>query len=520
MSTTRSQKRKNDQQSTDENVSEGLISPIVVRDSCPLNQDDEVAGPSRPKSPRIENSLLESLRASLKEEITSEIKNLLIESQKEMLKLLKPETKGVIRENTEEVEEETRSFYTPTKSVRISSTQNDPIICRNNDAHINTNIDFTINHVFKSMTVQELNTLHTICELERTQLLTILAMSVKNPQLAGFLLTGNRSNFLYVEGSTAWLYDCPHFISPLYKADKCFDRIPIHYRETIIYVDPITRQTFNYATPIECGNNPQNKIELDPDSNDGDFYVLTPEPLKREALQMFKPTQIKTTITPITFTAQDAGIYSNAELDQFWNRVLFAKHSDTTLQLLGKSLSYDFISMHNEKHSYSGHNPYNHLRIGVHDHLLNLLPLFNPDWFSQAFINFFGYPCYVLTQCGISFSTFLFIREVLTFLLKFYRTISIKYNLQSNISILSSIAHGFFNIVTSEMVTDLNNTGKRKRIYTKHKITTSENDNILLPEKEKTINEDTLILTPLIYLLNIPVRTQHFNHRKRHTQLM
>ena len=121
------------------------------------------------------------------------------------------------------------------------------------DAHINTKLDFTINHVFKSMTVQELNTLHTVCELERTQLLTIPAMSVKNPQLAGFLLTGNRSNFLYVEGSTAWLYICPHFISPLYKADKCFDRIPIHYRETIMYVDPITKQTYNYATPIECG---------------------------------------------------------------------------------------------------------------------------------------------------------------------------------------------------------------------------------------------------------------------------
>ena len=34
------------------------------------------------------------------------------------------------------------------------------------------------------------------------------------------------------------------------------------------------------------------------------------------------------------------------------------------------------------------------------------------------------------------------------------------------------------------MVTDLNNTGKRKRIYTKHKITTSENDHNLLSEKE------------------------------------
>ena len=45
------------------------------------------------------------------------------------------------------------------------------------------------------MTKQELNTIHTICELERNKLLTILAMSVQNPQLAGFLLTGNRSNF-------------------------------------------------------------------------------------------------------------------------------------------------------------------------------------------------------------------------------------------------------------------------------------------------------------------------------------
>ena len=69
------------------------------------------------------------------------------------------------------------------------------------DAHMNTKTDYTINNVFRSTTVQEPNTLHTICELERNQLLTILAISVQNPQLAGFLFTGNRSNFLYVEGS-------------------------------------------------------------------------------------------------------------------------------------------------------------------------------------------------------------------------------------------------------------------------------------------------------------------------------
>ena len=87
MSTTRSQKRRNDQQEGDRNVSGGFVSPIVMENPCSSNQDVEVAGPSRPNSPRIESSLLESLRASLKEKITSEIKNLLVESQKEMLEL-------------------------------------------------------------------------------------------------------------------------------------------------------------------------------------------------------------------------------------------------------------------------------------------------------------------------------------------------------------------------------------------------------------------------------------------------
>ena len=173
------------------------------------------------------------------------------------------------------------------------------------DAHINTKIDCTINHVFRSMTVQELKTLHTVCELERNQLLTIFAMSVQNPQLAGFLLTGNRSNFLYVEGSTAWLYDCPHFLSPLYKSDRCLDRIPIRFKDTLMYVDPITRPSYDYAIPIDCDNNPRNHIELDPDSDDQDFYNLGPEPIKRKPPLMFTLSQIKTTIRPNTFTAEE-----------------------------------------------------------------------------------------------------------------------------------------------------------------------------------------------------------------------
>ena len=136
-----------------------------------------------------------------------------------------------------------------------------------------------------------------------------------------------------------------------------------------MYVDPITRQTYDYATPITCDNIPRNIIELAPDSDDQDFYILGPEPIKRKPALMFTPSQIKTTIRP--FTAQDAGIYSNAEFDQFWNRILFSKHSDSTLQLLGKALSYSFISSntpnYDAKSSPDSGNPYNTLRIGLHD---------------------------------------------------------------------------------------------------------------------------------------------------------
>ena len=231
-----------------------------------------------------------------------------------------------------------------------------------------------------------------------------------------------------------------------------------------MYVDPITRQTFDYATPFTFENNPKNIIELDLDSDDQDFYILGPETFKREPPLMFTPSPNKTTIRPNTFTAHDAGINSNAELDQFWNRILFSKHSDTTLQLLGKALSYSFIS--SNKPNYDANtphdDPHNTLRIGLHDELIILTPLFTPTWFPDAFIALFGYPCYILTQCGIYFSTYLFIQTMLTLIIKLYRTISIKYNLKQNITVLSSIAHGFLNILTADMVNDLKNARSKR----------------------------------------------------------
>ena len=76
----------------------------------------------------------------------------------------------------------------------------------------------------------------------------------------------------------------------------------------------------------------------------------------------------------------------------------------------------------------------------------------------DAFIALFGYPCYILTQFGIHFSTFFFMQAVLTRIVKLYKTISNKYNLKNNITLLSSIAHGFFKVLTAQMVNELHDT--------------------------------------------------------------
>ena len=130
--------------------------------------------------------------------------------------------------------------------------------------------------------------------------------------------------------------------------------------------------------------------------------------------------------------------YSNAGLDQFWNRILFSKHSDSKLQHSGKALRYTFISSNTPDYdAYSPHESrYNTLRIGFHDKFIILTPRFFPTWFSDACIALFGYV--FSTQCGVYFSSFLFIQATLTLIIKLHKTISTKYNLERNITMFSS----------------------------------------------------------------------------------
>ena len=94
-------------------------------------------------------------------------------------------------------------------------------------AYFNSKVDYIVNHIYEIMTTSERYTLTQLCEIERTQILTISSSAQTNPLMAGYLLTGNRSNFVHIEGASLWLYECQYYFLPLYThKEKCFDKIP------------------------------------------------------------------------------------------------------------------------------------------------------------------------------------------------------------------------------------------------------------------------------------------------------
>ena len=115
-----------------------------------------------------------------------------------------------------------------------------------------TKLDYFFFQSSRLLQASEIQLLKNQCEQVRTQIPTILMLSLENPRPAGYEKTGNRSMFLETDGSLACLYHCPLVHSPLHTMNQCYDRIAILYEDQIQFVDPITRQTHPAANIPNC----------------------------------------------------------------------------------------------------------------------------------------------------------------------------------------------------------------------------------------------------------------------------
>ena len=84
------------------------------------------------------------------------------------------------------------------------------------DIQLDMKIYYPKNRIFQEISLSELELLHQLSELERTQILQSLALAVLKLPYAGYLLPGKRSNFIDYERNILWYYTCTKKVSPLY----------------------------------------------------------------------------------------------------------------------------------------------------------------------------------------------------------------------------------------------------------------------------------------------------------------
>ena len=165
--------------------------------------------------------------------------------------------------------------YDP-KHTSHKTSDEDMYLNMDYEMHMGTKFDYLFFQSSRLLQASEIQLMKNQCEQEKTQILTILMLSLENPHLAGYMLTGNQSMFLETDGSLACLYHCPLVHSPLHTMNHCYDRIPILYEGQIQFVDPITRQTHPAANIQNFTHRLKNLFQFDMDQEDS-WYTLTLE---------------------------------------------------------------------------------------------------------------------------------------------------------------------------------------------------------------------------------------------------
>ena len=291
--------------------------------------------------------------------------------------------------------------YDPKHTTHKTSDE-DMYLIIDYEKHIGTKLDYLFFQSSRLLQASEIQLLKNQCEQERTQILTILMLSLENPRLAGYMLTGNRSMFLETDGSLAWLFHYPLVHSPLHTMNQCYDRIPILYEGQIQFVDPITRQTNPAGNIQNCIDRIKKLFQLDMDQEDS-WYTLTPGIVHQDRPAVFGPKDVSPVAVYSFPGSQDAGMYTRSELNNFRDSILISAAFRNALKKFSQKLIF-FSNNNKNPDIFPYHAPRTDFVVE------NMI---SPGYFKDRFMDTFGPVASFLEHCGIYFSVFLFLKPII-----------------------------------------------------------------------------------------------------------
>ena len=220
------------------------------------------------------------------------------------------------------------------------------------DVHLGVKLDYILHGTNLNIHASQPKLIQNQCELERTQMLTILTMALENTPSAGYLLTGNCSMFLDTDGSFAWLYHCQKVRPTLRVMEKCYDKVPIFFETRVNFFDPITRQTFPSVNEISCQHATQNLFHLDMDI-DGSWYNLIPHPVVHNKPFVSSPIRLSRTCSHVPYSSNNAGLYTRKQLSHFWSDVKSGYSSKNVFKKITRKLVNQRTDSYQVENGYS-----------------------------------------------------------------------------------------------------------------------------------------------------------------------
>jgi hypothetical protein len=291
------------------------------------------------------------------------------------------------------------------------------------DLHANARTEFFFHRSMVYLRDSDIEQLSKICEVNRKIFLTSLLAANKNSKLAGYILTGKREAFFETTGSVGYLYKCKLMFSPLKVIkNRCFNRIPIDTGGLTLFVDPLTRQTFDFAEEIYCKPSIKNIFQLD-EKDENSWYLLSPQPIHFTAPKQFRADTRKE--TKPTAKSNDIGMYLFPQMQKFWNAIAVTKKQDKLLNGFILSL-LDEIAINTEKMIQTKDNEERQKQRPLKREYLYIDNFISSTFFTERYIEHFGLPSYWITKCGIVYICCTAINGLISFCFSIYRTIELR----------------------------------------------------------------------------------------------
>ena len=102
------------------------------------------------------------------------------------------------------------------------------------DIHLDMKLNYTISRIFQEKSLSEQETLHQLCELERTQILQSLALAVLKYHMQDIYCPKIDQISLIMKETFYGITLAPkHTLAPNFENIRCYKRIPIFYKNNI-----------------------------------------------------------------------------------------------------------------------------------------------------------------------------------------------------------------------------------------------------------------------------------------------